>query len=364
MSEDREYKSRIGAGLVGAGAGVATGALANKALMNSLSSEAGDGKSKFKKVLKNIGKKEFSAKGEKVNAYGFKTKSGKRILVYNHKKGKRFSDFVIPNVGHQDVLKKMGLKHKDTLRYAKKHRKNLHFIKSNNDATALLHELGHSKGYNRSGIRLSSYSPSILTSAFIPATALLTSKRSSESEQDYRSRVGKNIGIATGVTAGLSAPRLLEEARASRNAINIGKKIKVKPNRGSLYKAFGTYASKGLLVPAAAGLGAYGTFNAIRDKSGHYKTASHSKVDQARKNAEARYKQHEIKHLIRSLAAGGVGAGIARSLPKSAHSSAKYRHMGLLGAIIASGLYTQYTKLSKEDKELILRDEMRKLGKL
>jgi hypothetical protein len=359
MSEDQEYKQRVGSAAIGAGLGIGAGVMSNSAFHNSLMSESNGKKKHFNKVLKSVGKKELDLRGKNSSIGGYKTKSGKRIIIYNQKKGKQFSDFMIPDVGHQEVLRNIGIKNKKTLRYAKKHRDDLHFIKANNNATALLHELGHSKGYGKYRLPLGRYAPSVYTSAAIPITGVLSSRRSNESEQDYRARIGKNIGIATGVGMGLSAPRLIEEARASRNAIRIGKKLKVKPNKPALYKAFGTYASKGLIMPAVAGLGTYGAF--VANRKGQEKTSSLKHVDQAKKNAESRYKQHKIKNLIQALAVGGLGAGVAHSIPKSTHSASKDANIQILAAILASGIYTHLNKLSEDDKKRILLDEIRKL---
>jgi hypothetical protein len=361
MNEEQEYKQRVGSAMIGAGLGVGAGVMSHSSLQNSLMNESSGKKKHFKKVLKSIGKKELDlrSKDNKNSIRGYKTKSGKRVIVYNQKKGRKFSDFIIPDVGHQDVLRSVGIKNKKTLNYAKKHRDDLHFIKSNNNATSLLHELGHAKGYGKYRLPLGRYSPSVYTSAAIPVTGVLTSKRAGESEQDYRSRVGRNIAIATGAGIGLSTPRMLEEARASRNAIRIGKKINVKPNKPALYKAFGTYASKGLIMPAVAGLGTYGAF--LANRKGQEKTSSLKHVEQAKKNAESRYKQHKVKNFIKALAVGGVGAGVAHSIPRSAHAASNSAEMQILAALLASGLYTHLNKLSEEDRKKILLEEIRKL---
>ena len=361
MNEEQEFRQRAGSAMIGAGLGVGAGVMSHSSFHKSLINENKGKKKHFKKVLKSIGKKELDLrdKNTKNSISGYKTKSGRRVIVYNERKGQKFSDFIVPNVGHQDVLHSMGIRNKKTLNYAKKHKGDLDFIKSNNNATALLHELGHAKGYGKYRLPLGRYSPSVYTSAAIPVAGVLTSRKSDESEQDYRSRVGRNIGIATGAGIGLSTPRMLEEARASRNAIRLGKKIKVKTNKPALYKAFGTYASKGLIMPAVAGLGTYGAFLAHR--KGQEKTSSLKHVEQAKKNAESRYKQHKIKNLIHALAIGGVGAGVAHSIPKSSHAASKSGEMQILAALIASGLYTHLNKLSEEEKKEILLEEIRKL---
>lgn len=144
-----------------------------------------------------------------------------------------------------------------------------HLINSpSKDTNALLHELGHSAGIGRNdtlkhklinaniavkqrSLRLLDNSAINASRAAIPSVvAQMARRREGESEEDFLNRKQKYRHISNALGASIALPILAEEARASYNAVRLGKKMNIPVDKKQLAAAFGTYAAHGLSVPA------------------------------------------------------------------------------------------------------------------
>ncbi len=128
----------------------------------------------------------------------------------------------------------------------------------------LLHELGHIAGdgrndtlkhklinLNKKGYGLGQKPAAQVAAALAPSVVnMATKRRDNETREEFLDRQQKYRNRISALTVLPSVPTLVEEARASINAHNIGKKIGVKVSKKDLLAAYGTYLAGGL-APSA-----------------------------------------------------------------------------------------------------------------
>jgi hypothetical protein len=347
MREER--KDRLISAAAGAGVGLGAGAITS-GISRSLMKDHAKDTSKFESVLSSLGTKEMDISdpdGNRIRAY--KMPSGKHMIV-NTPVGK-VKDFMVPNVGDSSAVKSLGINSSRVQAYVDA-RKNVHYIKSSGDHTALLHELGHSAKARKYGVPFGRYTPHTAITAILPTTGVMTERRSDESENDYQKRVGKRVALTTAGAVALNAPTLAEEARASINASRIGKKIGVKPNRAHLLKAYGTYAGKGLVLPVVAGLGTYGMFK--------LKRREHEKTANLEDRVNDRISEYRLRKALQGIAMGSLGAGIATSIPSKHSTFVKHRIPLTIGGGLLGGAIHSHLSVADSDKlrKKIRQDEL------
>lgn len=128
------------------------------------------------------------------------------------------------------------------------------------DASILLHELGHSAGkgredtlknklinLNRKGYGYGVTPKAMVAAGLAPSLVnAVARKRSDESDEEYMDRKQKYRNRISAAATATALPTLVEEARASINAVNLGKKMGVKVNKKDLLAAYSTYLATGV----------------------------------------------------------------------------------------------------------------------
>ncbi len=265
-NSNREYLTSALSGMGGIGVGnMLMDALSKKSLSNKSDTEHGPHHEKIVKYLE-----DNSVGGNKaidgVPTYQIKNKDGllKRVTLNMDPDA---PDMVL-DLNHVKKVDDPNLKPLLENFYPKD-KERAHLVNTTSkDPSTLLHELGHSAGRGRNdtikhklinaNIALYGKSQRLLQSHMLNASraaipslvAQLSRQKEGESEEEFLNRKQKYRHITNALGASVALPVLAEEARASYNAVRLGKKMNVPVSKKQLAAAFGTYAAQGLSVPA------------------------------------------------------------------------------------------------------------------
>jgi hypothetical protein len=246
--KDKDDRRKISYTLGGALAGMGAGYAANKAFVHYDKSAESDSPSDLKKIRDNLGRQVWA--GSNVSAH--EMPNGKYIVVADSQRRAH------ANINAQSMLKGMP----DDLKKILKDKDKIDVVATTGkNATALMHELGHTAG-NRSTFanllretkRIMPPHKRLVIGSLAPGVASgITNRKAGETDEEYNKRFNRNVlSAGLGGSAVAGGADLLEEARANINASRLAKKMGVPLNKKELALGYGTYGSFAAIPTLAA----------------------------------------------------------------------------------------------------------------